>query len=373
MRIATVKSRTFRLPILPQPLAPPLRHNVQGHKLSPPLPDPNVVFAALWVGESALLCGARWGEALHLYGEIKRLVEKKLGQARDFESERQLREQRRQILNRLWCRIKQGRVELIGAPEVGWLGVTYGTESGWITLPEFLGLNGAWQWYLRGVPLPGLPWKLHPAYGVYFPTRTEHLLLFHRWLQEWPERRRVRLAVDVGCGAGVLTFYLLHHLRHHCRIVATDVNPAACLSLSEDLKRIGRTHQVEVMLTELVPEGLSEVDLLVCNPPWVPGPVRNPVEAAVYFEGPVYERLLDCAERVLKPDGCLVVLYSTFAIEAGVLDRHPIESILRTRPGLVGTLVAEARVAEPRRRNAKWLQKIRERERVQLWLIRKVG
>ncbi|WP_205727987.1 hypothetical protein [Flammeovirga pectinis] len=54
-----------------------------------------------------------------------------------------------------------------------------------MALHDVQGLNSAWQWNKKGIVLPVLRNKVHPYYGVYFPTRFDHLILFDNWLKRY--------------------------------------------------------------------------------------------------------------------------------------------------------------------------------------------
>jgi SAM-dependent methyltransferase len=82
-------------------------------------------------------------------------------------------------------------------------------------------------------------------------------------------RRRVRSALDIGTGCGVLA---LLASRHADRVVATDTNERA-LNLASFNARLNGVDNVDWRLGSLFePVAGSRFDLIVCNPPYVISP-----------------------------------------------------------------------------------------------------
>jgi methylase of polypeptide subunit release factors len=64
------------------------------------------------------------------------------------------------------------------------------------------------------------------------------------------------------------------------RVIATDQDQRALSCARENLARLDLDGQVELLETDLFPEGRAP--LVVCNPPWVPARPSSPIEYAVY-------------------------------------------------------------------------------------------
>ena len=95
-------------------------------------------------------------------------------------------------------------------PTIGWLEKLYPASGDFLlTFPQIQGLNSAWQWYTNGIVIPVLRNKIHPYYGVYFPTRFEHLVLFDNWLKRYNGLKKT--AIDIGIGSGILSLMLVKH------------------------------------------------------------------------------------------------------------------------------------------------------------------
>jgi len=153
-------------------------------------------------------------------------------------------------------------------------------EACMVSLREVLGLVGAHEWRKKGIEIAALgdaPHnRIHPHYGVFSPVRGEYVDL----VATTPIRDK-SLAFDIGVGTGVLSALLAK--RGVQRIVATDQDPRAINCARENLHRLQRIAKVELVQTDLFPEGLAP--LIVCNPPWVPARPSSPIEHAVYDEG----------------------------------------------------------------------------------------
>ena len=116
------------------------------------------------------------------------------------------------------------------------------------------------------------------------------------------------LVVDVGTGSG----YVAARLREETdtRVVGVDINPDAC--------RHARDAGVPVLRADLLESVCGPVDLVVCNPPYLPTPPEQEwddwMETALSGgeDGrAVIDRLLDTVGRVLAPDGHLLLLVSS--------------------------------------------------------------
>jgi SAM-dependent methyltransferase len=149
-----------------------------------------------------------------------------------------------------------------------------------VSLRELLGVVGAHEWRKKGVEIAALgdaPHnRIHPHYGVFSPVRGEYVDL----VAQTPIRD-TSLAFDIGVGTGVLSAVLAK--RGVRRIIATDQDPRALACARDNLQRLQRLDNVELLQTDLFPEG--QAPLVVCNPPWVPARPSSPIEHAVYDEG----------------------------------------------------------------------------------------
>jgi len=143
-----------------------------------------------------------------------------------------------------------------------------------VSLRELLGLIGAHEWRSKGVPIPALDARIHPWYGVFSPVRGEYVEL----VAQAPLPSNAKLAFDIGAGTGVLSAVLAR--RGLRRVVATDMDARALGCARENIGRLGLDMQIEIVQADLFPEG--QADLVVCNPPWLPGKPSSAIEHAIY-------------------------------------------------------------------------------------------
>jgi methylase of polypeptide subunit release factors len=142
------------------------------------------------------------------------------------------------------------------------------------SLRELLGVIGAHEWRRKGVFIPALDERIHPWYGVFSPVRGEYVEL----VAQAPLPPGATLAFDIGAGTGVLSAVLAH--RGLQGVIATDMDERALGCARANIGRLGLQDQVEVVRADLFPQGRA--NLVVCNPPWLPGKPSSSIEYAVY-------------------------------------------------------------------------------------------
>jgi methylase of polypeptide subunit release factors len=108
---------------------------------------------------------------------------------------------------------------------------------------------------------------------VFSPVRGEYLALLDQ-----AQLPSAQLAFDIGTGTGVIAALLAR--RGVQKIVATELDERAIRCAKENLARLGYAAQVEVLKTDLFPEGRAP--LIVCNPPWIPARPSSAIEYAIY-------------------------------------------------------------------------------------------
>jgi precorrin-6B methylase 2 len=261
--------------------------------------------------------------------------------------------------------IEKHRLALSGGRPNGLFAELYpGRPRFFLPFAQVQELHGAWERYQNGVAVPVLGQRLHPYYGVYAPTRTEHLELFATWLSAWSGPRR--RAVDVGTGCGVLALLL-------CRagfgsVLATDINPNAIESVARQCKRLPEPPPIELLHGDLFGADRAAADLVVFNPPWQQGKVQGLLDSALIFEEGLFERFFDQALARLSPAGRIVLVFSTVLQLARPELPHPILAELeRGRLRLVQKLNRRVRpgptpAGQPRK----------TREQVEVWELARV-
>ena len=283
-----------------------------------------------------------------------------------YSAERAYRTAFQDASQRLLAPVRNNRLNLRKAPEIGWLKELYPDTSQFVLpFPQVQGLNSAWQWFQKGATMPVLRRRLHPFYGTYFPSRFEHLRLFADWLKEY--RGKKDFAIDVGTGCGVLAFQLSEV--GWPRVLATDINPNAVESVRRELARAPGQTEIQTQEADLLGTGGEPADLIVFNPPWLPGDTRNSLDLAMYYPEDLFDRFFKAAIERLAPEGRVVLIFSNLQEAAGLGAEHPVQRELNTggRFKLVRRVegkVGPASATTKRRKRSPW------RERVELWELK---
>lgn len=242
----------------------------------------------------------------------------------------------------------------------------YGTAGGrrCVSLSELLGVFSAYQWHQRGVEVPALDARIHPAYGVFSPVRGEYVDLVAR--APFAERAAPPVVFDLGTGTGVLAAVLAR--RGAGRVIGTDVSPRAVACAGANLHRLELTDRVRIIEADLWPMGRA--DLVVCNPPWLPGHPTSALELGIYDpDSHLLHRFLDGLADHLTPAGEGWLVLSDLAEHLGLRTRDE----LRGRVVAAGLRVAGRHDTAPRHPRATDatdpLHAARRREVTSLWRL----
>ncbi|PZG25332.1 methyltransferase [Spongiactinospora gelatinilytica] len=225
--------------------------------------------------------------------------------AQAFRLHRRTRARRAQVMGMLLVELASDHsLALRRAPDVRRAcAEAYGPsrESMVVSVSELLGVIGAHQWRLKGVRIPALGGaRIHPHYGVFSPVRGEYVDLVAQ-APPPPATGASRVAFDIGTGTGVFAAVLARRGFH--RIVATDDSPRALECARDNVRRLNLGDGVEIEGPCLFPaEGRA--DLIVCNPPWLPGRPATAIEHGVYDPGSaMLSGFLDGLAAHLTPGG----------------------------------------------------------------------
>ena len=274
---------------------------------------------------------------------------------------------------RIMIRIENHRADLEKAPQIPWLREFYpGENPFFISLPDLLGMNGAWQWFARGIKYTVLDHRIHPFYGVYFPVRTTHLTLLDRWLDA--NKGEFSHVTDIGTGCGILGFMALRH--GAASVIATDINPNAVFSASMDAVRMGLKEKFNAEQASLF--GKSRLvmgdgrSLTLVNPPWIPGSPGSMIDKGIYYEEGFFDLLISSAALNIEPGGLMAVLFSDYAVISGVCDADPVEKAVRENEGFSIEEKVTAKVKErPGKRSGTWINQVRENETTCIWVLKR--
>jgi tRNA1(Val) A37 N6-methylase TrmN6 len=286
----------------------------------------------------------------------------------DFLAYRNRRAAYREASNRLLVPVSGNRIALKKAPAIGWLDELYPDVADFLLpFPQVQGLNSSWQWFLKGVRFPLLRHEIYPWYGTYFPTRFDHLLLFDRWLKRFSGSKKS--AMDVGTGCGVLAFMMLE--RGFEYVLATDINPNAVMTVRENARHRGVESRIDAKVADLFEGCGRKSDLIVCNPPWLPGEPELPeagpglMDKAICYEPDFFERFFSAAVKHLEEDGRLVILFSNLGLAEGLQVRHPVEEELASNRRFVKVQMLRQKAKPPSTRTRR--RDHRKEEYVELW------
>jgi hypothetical protein len=284
-----------------------------------------------------------------------------------FQEQRAFRLEYQKLSNLILVGIRAHKIAVRKAPSIGWIEKLYPDAGDFLLpFPQVQGLNSAWQWYVNGVAIPVLRNKIHPYYGVYFPTRFEHLQLFDNWLKRYKGAKKS--AIDVGIGSGILSLQMLKY--GFQKSFGTDVNPNAIVGLQESLKGTKLALKIELDYGHLFGAWEKPTELIVFNPPWLPtSHDLNRLDEAIYYNDQLFPTFFEEAKKRLLPEGRIVLLFSNLAQITNVTKEHPIANELanETRFELDVCLKKSVQKASAKtKRNQHW----RAAEAVELWVLK---
>jgi hypothetical protein len=327
-----------------------------------------VVLEGLKKGKKYCFEGS-WGTALAFYSWIKQqvLIHHPIY---NYASSRISREASNKLTQHLYMPVKSHHPGLSKAPGNPWLKDFYPDQDHFfLRFTDYLGMNGARQWYEKGILYPGLNVKLHPFYGTYFPTRTEHLQMFDEWLLKPGDYQN---AIEIGTGCGVLSFYMLKHGIK--KITATDTNPNALFSFHQDLLRSAKSDNVQLIKASFF-ENLEFIqpDLVVFNPPWLPMESFTNIDKAMYYPPDFFEEFFHQAHNLLPSTCRLLIFFSNYAEIAEITSKHPIKDELESNSRF--SLIEKTTYTIQQKTSSRkdWLSLIRSREEAEIWYLKKVS
>ncbi len=237
-----------------------------------------------------------------------------------------------------------------------------GEEPFVASMRELLGLIGAHEWRKNGVEVAALEERIHPHYGVFSPIRGEYVEL----VANAPLPAGAKVAFDIGTGTGVLAALLAKRGVQH--IVATDMDARALSCARENLHRLGLEHTVELMKADLFPD--RRADLVLCNPPWLPGRPSSSLEYAVYDpDSRMLKGFLGGVAAHLAPGGEAWLILSDLAEHLGLRPRAELDGWIAAG-GLKVIERHDVRPSHPRASDATDpLHAARSKELTSLWRL----
>jgi len=320
---------------------------------------------ALLAGEYVLIKGF-YSNGMTLLNELQAYL-KNTHPNKTFREQRAFRAKYRKISNLILVQVHEHQLVVKKAPAIGWLEKLYPeTDDFLLPFPQIQGLNSSWQWYVKGVVVPVLRNKIHPYYGVYFPTRFEHLQLFDNWLKRYEGPKKS--AIDVGIGSGVLSLQMMKY--GFQKSFGTDLNPNAIIGLKESMEGTKLSRKIELDYGYLFGKWDKQTELIVFNPPWLPAPREvSLLDEAIYYNSELFPEFFKEAQKRVLPDGKIVLLFSNLGQITKQTKEHPIKKELEeeTRFTLDAFYKKSVkRASEKTKRNQHW----RSEEEVELWVLK---
>ena len=322
------------------------------------------VITELQAGREVLISGV-FNNGTTLLKELQLHLDTKFSNT-NYQEQRAYRSAYHKLSNLILVEIVGHKINLEKSPEIGWLEKLYPTTPDfYLSLPQVQGMNSSWQWYQNGISIPVLRNKLHPYYGVYFPTRFDHLILFDNWLKRYDGLKKT--AIDVGVGSGILSYQLIEH--GFQKVFATDINPNAIIGMKEAMGDTKLSRKIELDFAPLFGCWDKPTELIVFNPPWLPTDAKVEFsEEAMYYNENLFPGFFEAAKSRLLPDGKLLILFSNLAQLMEITKTHPVAHEIETggRFQLEKCLKRPVRAAsENTTRDQNW----RAKEEVELWIL----
>lgn len=327
--------------------------------------DPQIAIDDLIDGKYVLIVDF-YSSGLKILSELKRYLKDKYSN-QSFQEQRDFRSAFRELSHRLLLKVSNNKLTVRKAPVIGWLNILYPELKEFLLpFPQVQGLNSAWQWYEKGISIPGLNRKIHPWFGTYFPTRFEHLELFDKWLKQYKGEKES--AIDIGIGSGVISFQMLKH--GFGKVYGTDSNPNVIIGLKEDVNLNKLNSKINLLYGDLFDDCNVKTELIVFNPPWLPASHNiEGIDKAIYYDHDLFPRFFIEAVKHLKSDGRVAIIFSNLAQITETSNIHPVEEELSKGCRFQKELFLQKKVrlaSKKTQRNQTW----RSSEMVELWVLK---
>ena len=309
--------------------------------------------------------GKLYSDGLKVLSELKRNLQLKYND-KSFQGQRDYRSAFREASQRVLLKVKDHKLTTRKSPDIGWLELLYPEVSEfYISFAQVQGMNSSWQWYQKGIEVKTLDLTLHPYYGTYFPTRFDHLKLFDQWLKRYDGAKTT--AIDMGVGSGVLSFQLIQNGFEN--IVACDTNKNAIIGVSKEAQRLGLEDKITLKYSDLFEDCDVKTDLIVFNPPWLLAKhdLEEGIDKAMYYEGDLFPRFFEQAQKHLTPDGKIVLIFSNLAQVVDKESTHPIIEELQKNKRYTKELHLTRGVNASSKKTKR--TDSRSNEKVELWVL----
>ena len=228
---------------------------------------------------------------------------------------------------------------------------TFAKPDYFVPVPVIEGMASAETLTKKGIMIHCLDSRMvYPKYGVWTATTQEYLNLLSNFVQQNKSRyAKYDTMVDLGCGTGVLPIVLAENGGYQGKVFSFDNQPNAIEATKMNSQIFGLGQRVTAREADIVDlyymdaeesrtdsasvekvkemnfyrelskdlEFPFQVDLVVCNPPWIPAEfVRetNPLDNGVYDPQEKFLKSMFNFCRVhLDKNGEMLLVYSDLA------------------------------------------------------------
>ncbi len=149
------------------------------------------------------------------------------------------------------------------------------------------------------------------AKGVFSPMGTITSKLLTRAVQR--EVRSHEVVLDLGTGTGLQSIVAALKGAY---VVASDISPHAVKCAAFNMRANLVRDRVDLVVGDLLRPFRGGFDLIIFNPPYLPGKPRNILEQSWFYGGgEIIVAFLKEARRSLKPEGRILMTFSTISNE----------------------------------------------------------
>ena len=132
-------------------------------------------------------------------------------------------------------------------------------------------------------------------------------ILFAKALRNFlKNKKKFKKAIEIGCGSGYLSKYLLEKNKKVNSILINDLNPNAIKCAMDNIK--------DSRVVFYVGDGIGKIngqkfDLMICNPPYIPRP--NSIDDNPYEGIGLLNHLVHEGQKYLNPGGVIITNVSS--------------------------------------------------------------
>jgi tRNA1(Val) A37 N6-methylase TrmN6 len=202
-----------------------------------------------------------------------------------------------------------------------------------ISLNDFVAMIGGYEWYKQGIHINWIRKNIYPHFGVFSPTRQDYIGLLKNVKVKKAHQDPISM-LEVGIGTGVLSVALLEKNRVD-RVTGTDINPYAIACARDNMQRFGFSDRADLIVeADLFPPASAndgqKFDVILFNPPWIPGDAATILDQAVYdSDQRILRRFLTEAQHHLNQNGEVYLMLSNLGMLLGLFEEQDLQQMFR--------------------------------------------